>query len=138
MCSLEAELSAGSDKARPAEPGLTPASFECITGVDLCALPPGTEVVVDTRNSRYRFVVTDPRGPDVMVEGGRHFPRQAAARITGSILNGDPLAVGWIGLGSCIAIFSDCRRTVTSRVRSIEISPSRREAPISVGTGVSE
>ena len=44
-----------------------------IEGIDVSALPQGTEVVVDTRNSRYRLVVLDGWRGHALVEGGRYF-----------------------------------------------------------------
>ena len=68
-----------------------------LTGIDVGALPPGTEVTVDTSHSRYRLVILDGSVGDALVEGGRHFPQETTARIDGSTVGGSLLKTGWIG-----------------------------------------
>jgi hypothetical protein len=80
-----------------------------------------SEVVVDTRNSRYRLVMLDGSVGDALVEGGRYFPQETTARIEGSTLGGSLLKIGWIGLGLFLVLSIDGKRIVTSRVRSITI-----------------
>ena len=53
-----------------------------VTGIDLRSLPPGTELVVDTRNSRYRLVMFDGPDSNALVQGGRYFRQETEARIT--------------------------------------------------------
>ena len=95
-----------------------------LTGIDIRFLPQGTEVVVDTRNSRYRLVVVDGIVRDARVEGGRHFPQETTARIEGSSLPGSLLKIGWIGLGLPLEVSLGYRRIVTSAVRSIRVDGS--------------
>jgi hypothetical protein len=95
-----------------------------VTGLNLRSLPAGTEVVVDTRNSRYRFVMLDGSGWNALVEGGRYFPQETTARVEGSTLGGSLLKMGWIGLGLFLEISVHGQRIVTSRVRSIRIDAS--------------
>jgi hypothetical protein len=92
-----------------------------VTGIDLRSLPPGTEVVVDTRHSRYRFVMFDGLGSNALVQGGRYFRQETEARINGSTCGGSPLKSGWIGLGLFVEISAGGMRIVTSRVRSITV-----------------
>jgi hypothetical protein len=92
-----------------------------VSGIDISALPPRTEVVVETCNSRYSFVILDGASGEALVEGGRYFPQETTARIEGSILGGSPLEIGWIGLGLFLVLSIDGKRIVTSRVRSITI-----------------
>src|SRR5688500_6689474 len=66
-----------------------------VSGVDISALPQGTELVVDTRNSRYRLVIVDGEGRNALVEGGRYFPQETTARIAGSTAGGSRLKIGW-------------------------------------------
>jgi hypothetical protein len=94
------------------------------TGIDVRFLPAGTEMVVDTRNSRYRLVMVDGIARDALVEGGRHFPSETTARIEGSSLPGSLLKIGWIGLGLPLELSRGYRRIVTSAVRSIRVDGS--------------
>ena len=95
-----------------------------LTGVDIRLLPAGTEVIVDTRNSRYRLVMVDGVVRDALVEGGRHFAQQTTARIEGSSLSGSLLKIGWIGLGLRLELSHGYRRIVTSTVRTITVDGS--------------
>lgn len=90
-------------------------------GVDLRSLPPGTELVVDTRNSCYRVVMLED-GLNALVQGGQYFGQETVARIEGSIVRGSLLNIGWIDLGLHLEISACGRRIVTSRVRSIRIA----------------
>ena len=92
-----------------------------VTGIDLRSLPAGTAVVVDTRNSRYRFVMLDGSGRHALVEGGHYFPQETTARVEGSTLGGSLLQVGWIGLGLFLELSFGGKRIITSRVRSISV-----------------
>ena len=90
-----------------------------IKGIDLRSLPPGTKVVVNTRNSRYRFVMLDGSGWNALVQGGRRFPQETTARFEGSTLDGSAVKIGWIGVGQFLRISASGKRILTSRVRSI-------------------
>jgi hypothetical protein len=92
-----------------------------VRGVDLRSLPAGTVVVVDTRHSRYRFVMLDESGRNALVEGGPYFPEETTARVEGSTLGGSLLKVGWIGLGWFVELSCRGRRIITSQVRSISV-----------------
>ena len=92
-----------------------------VAGIDIRSLPPGTELEVDTRNSRYRFVILDESGSNALVQGGPYFHEEAKVRINGSVLGGTLLKSGWIGLGMCIEISAGGQRVSTSHVRSITI-----------------
>ena len=98
------------------------AQSDTVAGIDVRSLPADTVVVVDTRNSRYRFVMLDARGRHALVEGGRHFPQEATVGIEGSTPDGSLVKVGWIGLGSFLELSSGARRIVTSRICSISVS----------------
>jgi hypothetical protein len=93
-----------------------------LAGIDVGSLPSGTEVVVDTRNSRYRLVILDGCGGNALVKGGRYFPQETAARIEGSTLGGSPLKIGWVGRGLFLELSVGGKRIVTSRVRSIRLA----------------
>ncbi len=92
-----------------------------VTGIDLRSLPAGTAVVVDTRHSRYRFVMLDDGGRNALVDGGSCFPRATPARVEGSTLGGSLLKVGWIVLGLFVELSFGGKRIITSRVRSISM-----------------
>ena len=98
-----------------------------VTGIDMRSLPAGTEVIVDTCHSRYRFVMRDGGGRNAQVEGGRHFPREVTARVEGSTLGGSPLKVGWVGLGWFVELSFDGKRIITSQVRSICLPEKSRD-----------
>ena len=92
-----------------------------VAGIDVRSLPPGTELEVDTLNSRYRFVILDGSGSNALVQGGPYFREEAKVRINGSLLEGSLLKSGWIGLGMRVEILDGSQRVATSRVRSITI-----------------
>jgi hypothetical protein len=97
-----------------------------VTGIDLRSLPAGTAVVVDTRHSRYRFVMLDETGRNALIEGGPYFPRATTVRVEGSTFGGSLLKVGWIGLGLCVELSFGGKRIITSRVRSIRLRVAGR------------
>ena len=88
--------------------------------VDLGSLPSGTELVVETRNSRYRVRTLDRW--EALVQGGRYFPTETTARIEGCTLGGCLLKLGWIAQGFCLELSICGKRIVTSRVRSISVN----------------
>jgi len=92
-----------------------------ITGIDLRSLPAGTAVVVNTRHSRYRFVMLDGSTLHALVEGGQYFPQETIARVEGSTFGGSLLKVGWLGLGLYVELSFGGKRIITSRVRSISV-----------------
>ena len=86
-------------------------------GVQLRDLPPMTTLLVRTRNSEYRIVVSS--GDEVLVKGGHFFPSITQARFSGASVGGSFLKVGWIGVGLRMEILADGRRIVTSPVHDI-------------------
>jgi hypothetical protein len=86
-------------------------------GIALRQLEPLTELQVQTRNTRYRIVVSHES--DVLIHGGAFFPYPTRAHVEGSSLGGNLLKVGWIGVGLRMEIVADGRRIVTTAVRSI-------------------
>jgi hypothetical protein len=94
-----------------------------VTSVDVRLLPPGTEVVVDTHNSRYSFVMLNGSDPNARIRGGPYLREEAEARIEGSALTGSLLKIGWIEIGLFMEITAGGQRIVTSRVRSIVVEP---------------
>jgi hypothetical protein len=94
------------------------------SGVDLRRLAAGTVLTLHTSHSCYRVVVVDgPRGT-VAVQGGSWFPDETPARIDGCTGGGPLLKTHWIGTGLRLEIVrDDRRRVITSRIRSIEVTP---------------
>jgi hypothetical protein len=86
-------------------------------GVVLRQLEPLTELLVQTRNTCYRIVVS--RDADIVIQGGSFFPDPTHAHVAGASLGGNLLKVGWIGVGLRMEIVVDGRRIVTTAVRSI-------------------
>lgn len=96
---------------------------DMVTDVDLRLLPAGTQVSVNTRNSRYRFLMLDGSGCHALVQGGRYFCEETDAEIVGARFDGSSLRVGWISLGLCLEVSVRGKRIVTSRVREINVEP---------------
>jgi hypothetical protein len=90
-----------------------------IRGVYLRDVEPLTTLIVRTRNSCYRMIVS--RDTSAIVQGGRFFPDPTPGRIDGSGFGGSFLKVGWIGIGLRMEIFADGQRIITSPVRHISL-----------------
>lgn len=88
-------------------------------GVWLRDIGPHSALVLDTRSTRYRLVVT--RGDEVVVEGGQCFREPTVARVHGSSLGGSFIKLGWIGVGFQIEIIVGDEKIVTSPVRAIAL-----------------
>jgi hypothetical protein len=86
-------------------------------GLQLRDLPPMTTLLVRTRNSEDRIVVSS--GDEVLVKGGHFFPALTEARFSGASVGGSFLKVGWIGIGLRMEILAEGRRIVTSPVYDI-------------------
>jgi hypothetical protein len=91
-------------------------------GVRLRDLPPFTTLLVRTKNSLYRVVIT--HWPEVYIQGGAFFPHPTWAYIDGATLGGSCLRVGWIGVGLLLEIRSGGRHIITSPVRAITTEPA--------------
>jgi hypothetical protein len=88
-----------------------------VQSVRLRQLRPLTTLLVWTRNSLYRLVVTD--GCNIYVQGGTFFPEPTSAHLDGASVGGSLLRVGWIGVGLPMEIRAGARRIVTSPIRAI-------------------
>ena len=88
-------------------------------GIHLRDVEPLTTLMVRTRNSQYRIVVS--HDTSVIVQGGQFFLDATPGRIDGSGFGGSLLKVGWIGIGLRMEIFADGQRIITSPVRDISI-----------------
>ncbi len=92
---------------------------ERVSGVQLSQLEPNTLLDLQTAGSRYRVVVCDPARGEVLIQGGRCFPRYTAVRLSGAGLGVNPVKTGWIGLGLGIEIVWDDLRITTAPVHAI-------------------
>jgi hypothetical protein len=103
--------------------GLSDVSFENrrITGVDLRSVPPGTTLIIETRNSCYRVVALGGSDDNALVQGGAFFREETRARVEGATAGRSPIKAGWICIGLRLEISVGCRRFVTSPVRSISV-----------------
>ena len=88
-----------------------------VQSVRLRQLLPLTTLLVWTRNSLYRVVVTD--GCNIYVQGGTFFPDPTSAHLDGASIGGSLVRVGWIGVGLPMEIRVGARRIVTSPIRAI-------------------
>jgi len=89
-------------------------------GVAIDSLEPGTTLIVQTRNSQYRFVIlSDPQR--VLVKGGTMFPETAIVRLEGATAVGSALKVGWILVGCQIEMCLGSVRIRSSNVCSVSI-----------------
>lgn len=84
--------------------------------VRLGDLQPLTTLIVLTRNSRYRIILTDD---GVLIQGGQFFPDTTPAHLDGGSFGGSFLKVGSIVTGMSMEIRAGGRRVVTSPVRAI-------------------
>jgi hypothetical protein len=81
------------------------------------------QIQVCTRNTLYELIVINHCG-EVRVRGGRYFPDWTPARLAGSTAGGSFLKRLTINLGLQMEFELDCRRIVTSPVRTIAILQS--------------
>lgn len=89
-------------------------------GLAIESLEPGTTLIVNTRNSQYRFVILfDPYL--VLVKGGAMFPEPTVVRLEGASAGGSALKMGWILVGFQIEMWLGSMRIRSSRVRSVSI-----------------
>jgi hypothetical protein len=92
-------------------------------GICLHDLDPLTTLLVRTRNSTYRVIVS--HGTSVLVQGGQFFPDPTEARIDGSGFGGSLLKTAWIGVGFRMEIFANGERIITTPVRDVTIEDGR-------------
>ena len=92
---------------------------EDVSGVELSQLQTNTVLDVQTVGSRYCVVVREPACGEVLIQGGRCFPRFTAVRLSGTGLGVTPVTTGWIGLGLGLEILWDDLRIITGPVQTI-------------------
>lgn len=97
-------------------------SYDWLHQVTLDAQAPFDQVVVKTRNNAYEIVIVSPDTCEVLVRGGRKFPKLTAARLVGSSLGGSLIKLGAINVGFCMEfITAHDGLVVTSAVESITV-----------------
>jgi hypothetical protein len=100
-------------------------------GVEIDALPPGTRVGVQTRNSEYWLTVLEGGHRRVLVQGGI-LPTVSEARVEGATDGGTVLHTGWVEVNRSLELMCGPRRIITSRVCGITVekpaSPSTHRA----------
>ena len=89
--------------------------------VALPLLLPGTVVIMQTRNTRYRFVVTDGPARQVSVSGGRLFPQSTDVQLLGALDSDDGVKTGWIVEGLPLQLITPDGPVITSLVESVEV-----------------
>jgi len=89
-------------------------------GIAIDALEPGTTLVVNTRNSSYRFVVLFQTGL-LRVTGGALFPEATVVRFEGASAGGRAVKTGAILVGLYMEMSTADVRVRSSRVRSLSI-----------------
>ena len=94
-------------------------------GVQLGALQALETLEVRTKNSVYEITVMDPERGDVLVRGGTFFPVYTKVRLAGASLAGSFLKLFGIYVGFSIEFATGAETIVTTRVRQIDIVPSR-------------
>ena len=109
-----------SDRARPAATLDLWLSLDWSQGVHLPTLEEFQQVHVCTQNTLYELIVINPRG-DICVRGGKYFPDWTPARLAGCTAGGSFLKRLTIALGLQIEFELDCRRIITSPVRTIAV-----------------
>jgi hypothetical protein len=89
-------------------------------GVQLSTLEEFQQIHICTQNTLYELIVISRCG-EVRVRGGRYFPDWTAARFAGSTAGGSFLKRLGINLGLQLEFEVDCRRIITSPVRTIAV-----------------
>ena len=93
--------------------------------IDSCEAP--ERIVVRTRNSVYDLVVCDNEG-DVLIRGGRLFPKFRRACLVGATAGGHNRKMLGIYEGLRLELFVDRRFVVTSTVLEISRASARSQS----------
>ena len=88
-----------------------------------------TTLVVRTDNSVYRIMILKPHACEVLVQGGKFFPKHTRACLSGSTFGGSRLKMGWVGLGLHVEFHDGGQWIITSRVRAFAVEASPTGAP---------
>jgi hypothetical protein len=100
--------------------------------VALPLLLPGTVVTMQTRNTRYRFVVVDGPARQISISGGRLFPQSTDVQLLGAREGEDGVKAGWIVEGLPLQLITPDGPVLTSVVEAVDVDidpESLTEAP---------
>jgi hypothetical protein len=89
-------------------------------GIQVNELAQHDMLSITTANNTYQVTVIDPETAQVRVRGGKYFPSDTLAHISGSSLNSSIKPYG-IYVGYAIEFFVNSRRVRTSPVRIIHL-----------------
>ena len=117
-----------SNEGRPTSAGPGEAS-ESEEAVCLRMLPRAETLDVETENSHYHIVLTDPWTRRARVQGGHDLPEPTEATLVGATYGYGLLKPGWISVGLSMEILTRDRYFVTSPVRAIHRGHRQPDAP---------
>lgn len=92
-------------------------------GINVHRLKAGTMLLVLTKNSLYKITKDNGDQYDVIVQGGKKFPKPEIAHFAGSTFGGSMMKIGWIGYGMHMEIFvpAVCKTYKTTQVLAARI-----------------
>ena len=96
------------------------------TRVAVVSLDAGASVVVETRNSRYRFVVVDGPKRRFIIEGGAEFLEPTPVRLVGVAGGAGEPSMDCIAVGSAFHVVRGRQLIRSSIVRSVRVDPGAR------------
>jgi hypothetical protein len=99
-------------------------TYDWSDGIELASLKDFTEIRVQTRNSVYKIIVIDHQSGEILIRGGKFFIDTTAAYLAGSSHRGSFIKSGTIHVGLNLEILAGRETVVTSKVQSIDLSPS--------------
>jgi hypothetical protein len=89
--------------------------------LDVSELEPLTQLVVETRNTRYTLTVLNPADRKVIIQGGSYFSSPTEVSIDAWSAGGQVSTLGRIELGKPISMLTEFGRITTTRLQSIDI-----------------
>ncbi len=92
-------------------------------GVQVDRMEDMEKLIIQTRNSQYEIIIIDGRRGEILVRGGQFFPELTPARLAGATLGGSFCKMRGIYAGFRMEINANGKRTVTTPVESIGVSP---------------
>jgi hypothetical protein len=92
-----------------------------LEGITVKALIPCDMIHVRTCNNDYEVFLLEPESGRALVKGGEYFSEPVEATVSGSILGGSMLKLGWLCEGFQMELFAAGQRIVTSPVQNLRI-----------------
>ena len=100
-------------------------NYDWSNGLQIEPLEDFTEIQVETRNSVYEITVIGGRQREIVVRGGRFFPKKTPAHLAGSSIGGGGfLKVGGIYAGFSMEIVAHGKTIITTAVQTIHLYSS--------------